>query len=704
MSTTTTIGLPLLRSNLLFDIDASISCGNIKIPSQIPGLYCWIDASDPTSISSSNGNVGVAFDKSGNGFHFTNKYNGQFPGYFTGSSILNGLGCIRSYYGADNAGTARTLSSSGSLNLSSNDWTAFVIQHQTDGYSSAQTGRGLSAINNNWLLGMWSAYDNQAYFNNWVYGGGGAGIYLDTTSKTTGPKLYTGRGKTDTTAVLFKVNGRTMFSGSLGNSGPSGVNLSGYGNATEFSYIDTHEVLFYSRSLSDSEVKQIELYLSKKWNVPLTLHTTNLPVRDLTGNCSLVTMVSSSYTYPNQINTVSNTFFLNEYNNGITFSQPTSIANLGNQYTIEWLGCLYARKNNTTNYTIFENEIYQSYGLTFRIDGATRIPYFRTSFSPTYSQISDTVGGEVLAGNYYHYVVTFDYGNMKFYRNGVLTNSTSSMSTQNNSGLNSFYTLGDGQTVQGESCFVRIYNKPLSQSEITNQYNNLLQKINSIPKIVTDNLALWIDAHYYSSYPGVGGTVYDLTTNAYNGTTSSINVTYNNTDPKNFKFNGSSNYIDFGNVLDSTGTSLSGFVWVKIDALQAYTALIDKLTGTGNYRLLAWSDGGIIYGIRNTAGTYQDMSTSGTSNVIPALTWCHVGFTHDSASRTAKIYLNGQFITSSVFSVDRGAVGTSLKTGYQPNNGGYLNGSVASMYIYTKELTQAEVLQNYAATKYRFGK
>ena len=83
-------------------------------------------------------------------------------------------------------------------------------------------------------------------------------------------------------------------------------------------------------------------------------------------------------------------------------------------------------------------------------------------------------------------------------------------------------------------------------------------------------------------------------------------------------------------------------------------------------------------------------------------TWYNIGFTFNNSTREGKIYLNGNLIHSNTFTIDRGDTTTPLQTGYQSNNGGTLNGAVATLSLYNKALTAEEVAQNYNASKQKY--
>jgi len=53
--------------------------------------------------------------------------------------------------------------------------------------------------------------------------------------------------------------------------------------------------------------------------------------------------------------------------------------------------------------------------------------------------------------------------------------------------------------------------------------------------------------------------------------------------------------------------------------------------------------------------------------------------------------------------MDRGNTSEQLRIGYQANNGFNLNGRVSSVYLYNRELSISEILQNFNAHRSRYG-
>jgi hypothetical protein len=241
--------------------------------------------------------------------------------------------------------------------------------------------------------------------------------------------------------------------------------------------------------------------------------------------------------------------------------------------------------------------------------------------------------------------------------------------------------------------------------------------------IVTTGLILNLDANNPSSYSGTGTTWTDLT-GTNNGTL--VNgPTYDSTNGGSLLFDGVNDYV--GVPIVNFGTSsFSTSLWLKPNR---YVSSFETFIGQGSYPV---NGGGIFYGaFRNDSGTRRihfslSSDPSAVNSKILYLdnsytinTWINVVFTYNSSTREIVLYING--VRQSATVTTNGNFGnTSILQNVTPTNtsGRYLSigtydesrvgmgqysGNIASTMIHFKQLSAAEVLQNFNATKSRFG-
>jgi hypothetical protein len=226
------------------------------------------------------------------------------------------------------------------------------------------------------------------------------------------------------------------------------------------------------------------------------------------------------------------------------------------------------------------------------------------------------------------------------------------------------------------------------------------------PKIVRDDLILNLDAADINSYPGSGTTWYDLSGRVNNATLVNGPTVSN----RAIVLDGTNDLVTAPPVNTLGAIPNHAFeIWVKTPGLGSGKTvgglicpdygMISHITGNGN----------ITYFLYNTdASPYQTLVSLGTSGVnMFDNNWHHVVCTRNPGN--ASIYVDGvvRATTSGGIATWSGAtIWSSMNTqiGNNPNDQYYnLYGNIASAKIYRKYLTAQEVLQNYNATKTRFG-
>jgi hypothetical protein len=236
---------------------------------------------------------------------------------------------------------------------------------------------------------------------------------------------------------------------------------------------------------------------------------------------------------------------------------------------------------------------------------------------------------------------------------------------------------------------------------------------NYSPKIVTSNLALSIDAANTKSYPGSGTSWTNLTSNNITGTL--VNgPTFNSGNGGAIVFDGSNDYINLG--VNSSCYSPTGFTidaWVKLTSNAGANPILaiynNSLGYTANEYVFGTSSGR-LYGWVYDSVTNAYRGRSVLTTVITSGVWCNLMMVYDggTVNSSVKLYFNGTQFDTTDFG---GGTFTSIRNNSNPmfiglTNGGLggpLNGSMASLKYYTRALSAQEILQNYNATKTRFG-
>jgi hypothetical protein len=235
---------------------------------------------------------------------------------------------------------------------------------------------------------------------------------------------------------------------------------------------------------------------------------------------------------------------------------------------------------------------------------------------------------------------------------------------------------------------------------------------NFSPKIVTNGLVLCLDAANQRSYTSGSTTWYDLTGNFNNGTLTN-GPTFDSANGGSIVFDGTNDYVssNVGTALDiGTSTSITFSCWIKYTASASnYTGLMCKATSTNpmtGFQMLLYSNKlSCELGLNQTVFVGPLTGLLGTT-VLNTGKWFNTVLTINRGTNTVSIYVNGILESSQV----NASVSTSnltntsnLLIGTERTIALFLNGSIASSQVYNRALSAAEILQNYNATKTRFG-
>jgi len=241
------------------------------------------------------------------------------------------------------------------------------------------------------------------------------------------------------------------------------------------------------------------------------------------------------------------------------------------------------------------------------------------------------------------------------------------------------------------------------------------------PNIVQEGLVLALDAANPKSYPGTGTTWNDLSGNGYNGTLSG-GALFNSNNGGSISFDGTNDKATLDSSITSldtsvlsielffrTNTSTSGFnpliAWHDTESPHGYICL-------GNFTGY-WGNESISFYNAGTGTTDLSFAYTNGSSFLQDTNWHHTLFVLNTGDY--RIYVDGSEVTvnpsfrngtsATTFPSDLFGYGSTPSVTFavgssQPSYG---NLNIALSRIYNRALTTSEVLQNYNATKSRFG-
>jgi hypothetical protein len=225
--------------------------------------------------------------------------------------------------------------------------------------------------------------------------------------------------------------------------------------------------------------------------------------------------------------------------------------------------------------------------------------------------------------------------------------------------------------------------------------------INYNPSIVIDGLILCLDGSNSRSYAGTGITWTDISGNNKSGT-GQTGVSYSSINSGKFILNGAeSGYFSLP-LVTSTITNVTMSCWVNITTLSLRGPFIVNGSFTG-------------YAIGVGLNSYDDYGNNLialfpgnrwiSSGVSLGLGWKHVAITLDGSS-LPRIYLNGQLINSYAGMNPRvPTTATYIGREVGGENVGItraFGGEVGMVQMYNRQLTDAEILQNYNAGRKKY--
>ena len=217
--------------------------------------------------------------------------------------------------------------------------------------------------------------------------------------------------------------------------------------------------------------------------------------------------------------------------------------------------------------------------------------------------------------------------------------------------------------------------------------------------IVTNGLVLCTDAGNPRSYSGSGTQWNDVTSSGFNFTL--INgPTYSSSNLGSFTFDGVNEIATAGynTALDTQTPTVE--VWVRTNATTQNGFWFEK--GAVNTQYALFQEGAnITWRLTTNVGSL----TAPAASFMNTSNWFQVVGTYTSGDR--RIYVNGVQVASDTlaYTIPTNTSGMSIGAygGNSGNTGYFYNGALSICRVYNRVLSAAEVLQNFNASRGRYG-
>jgi hypothetical protein len=219
------------------------------------------------------------------------------------------------------------------------------------------------------------------------------------------------------------------------------------------------------------------------------------------------------------------------------------------------------------------------------------------------------------------------------------------------------------------------------------------------PNIVRDGLIMYLDAANSRCYSGSGITVNGLLGGI--GGTLVNGVGFTSSNNGSFIFDGTNDYITIPD-----NSLLNNFTNMTLEVVVKYTTTNDQIFAqkvnysTGNGYTLELFSSGIVAFCYGSGSGYLSVSVSNypVNNI-----YCMV---LTLSGNTQTLYINGVSVASNASGSVPTLSGTVMKIGDRTGTyatSAYLSGNVYLTKFYNRALSAQEVLQNFNATKMRYG-
>lgn len=223
------------------------------------------------------------------------------------------------------------------------------------------------------------------------------------------------------------------------------------------------------------------------------------------------------------------------------------------------------------------------------------------------------------------------------------------------------------------------------------------------PQIITSGLIVCLDAANTKCYPGSGTTMTDLTGRGNTGTLTN-GPTFNSANGGSIVLDGTNDYIN-GTDISSTFTgNMTAEAWIKVNVASGDWV---RIVGTGGnnstnrtFGLWYHIDQKLLWQRYGGSGGGSDPAIFPNSPVLTVGSWHHVAATTSGSSHV--LYLNGNQIGTATAAGSWAASTENITIGYSLFHSAG-NANIGIVRLYNVGLTAQQILENYNATRSRYG-
>ena len=338
------------------------------------------------------------------------------------------------------------------------------------------------------------------------------------------------------------------------------------------------------------------------------------------------------------------------------------------------------------------------------------VNFYFQSIDAIIGQVEDghVNGGNIILNNWVNITVINSNKTNNLYVNGIYIGSSISQSTIQGLGLGNYLRFGNGSDkdlpmaeFNGKLDDIVIYNRALTQEEITNMYNGVeySDTCNAVSGSLVNGLV---------GYWPFCGNANDQSGNGNNGVVNGATLTTDRFENSNsaYSFDGN-DWIEL-NLLPAINNSnqLAVSIWVKSTGINSNTNCnvgchqfyFSRGYDGGNGFLLFTSQGSTPNFVSGVNGPFNggEGVENPNYNSIPDTQWNHLLMNYDGIS--IKFYVNGILVGTTPYTKEVGVGNTSnavFGRQFVPNFPYYTIGKIDDAAIWNRALTQQEITQLY---------
>ena len=238
----------------------------------------------------------------------------------------------------------------------------------------------------------------------------------------------------------------------------------------------------------------------------------------------------------------------------------------------------------------------------------------------------------------------------------------------------------------------------------SNTYIRSKKEKNFIPY---DGLKLYLDAGKGLSYSGTGSNWVDISGNYNNGFLTN-GATYNSANEGTIVFDGTNDHITF-NTQPLSSTAFTIILNFKISTFTSQGTKFRRLIAINQtgyafdnpFAFFVNDTGKLGYLVGNGASNTEEMLTITDGPTLEVNKWYHATLTFNGTQK--KLYIGGNLVSTITNSTTfTNSLNNKLILGSRNGTDGCMQGSIGTVHIYNRALSDTEVMSNYAVYSNRY--